>query len=376
MLPSLAPVRRAVSALPSCAAVGSGLRRCLSSSSPVFADTITEQPNRKANPLDATPNASLFPIPEDQTPISARSRYHSHYMSVLAQDMLYLTYQHQPEAAPFPEKSLPEHLLTAIFSEPLPKGPKPPPRLLPAHFQNPIDYTSSRRTRAHHHSPPKPAPYDPSKLPELDSITVRCTPPTSHQNKHLILLAMMQLRCISGVRPEPTFATWSDAESRLRKGQAVGAEVFLKGELMYSFLERCVECVLPRLREWEGWPAQGDGFSPGSVTVTLPSQAVGLFPDIEPYFDQFPRLYDIQIQFRTSARTPEEAVLLLSGFQIPFKDPAELPKAQGGKKESGEEDRFAQFKKKKRRRGMSDTAALLKGGKAGLYEALRIPRPK
>ncbi|KAJ3342296.1 hypothetical protein HDU93_002769 [Gonapodya sp. JEL0774] len=365
-------------------AAGAGARRTMASvTSDGSPETIPDDASTPAVPvpprakslLDATPTAQLFVVPPSKSAISPRSRYYTHFTSVLQQDLLYLTYEHHPTATPFPARPLPENLLTAVFSSPLPPPPKPPRPLLPTHVQNPIDYTTTRRTRAHHHSPPKPASFDPSKLPELTSITLRCTPHNSHQNKNVILVAMMQLQCISGLRPVPTFATWSDSETRLRKGQAVGAQVVLEGDLMYSFLERCVECVLPRMREWEGWPAQGDGFSSGSTTVTLPSQAVGLFPDIEPYFDQFPRLYDVQIQFSTTARTPEEAVLLLSGFQIPFKHPSQLPAEQGGKKDA-EEDRFAQFKKKKRKRGLSQTAALLKGGKSGLYEALKIPRPR
>jgi hypothetical protein len=62
------------------------------------------------------------------------------------------------------------------------------------------------------------------------------------------------------------------------------------------------------------------GNGSGSIKFTLPASSVGTFPDIEPHFDSFPRLYDVVVTINTSGINDWEACLLLSGFQLPFLD--------------------------------------------------------
>jgi large subunit ribosomal protein L5 len=73
----------------------------------------------------------------------------------------------------------------------------------------------------------------------------------------------------------------------------LGATVSLGGQEMYNFLDKMIQCVLPRIREWPGVNPIGD--DKGSISFMLPASAVGTFPDIEPHFDSFPRLFDIEV---------------------------------------------------------------------------------
>lgn len=86
------------------------------------------------------------------------------------------------------------------------------------------------------------------------------------------------------------------------------------------------QCVLPRIREWKGINPVGD--SRGSLSITLPASVIGTFPDIEPHFDSFPRLFDTEIIFRTSGKTDRETCMLLSGFQLPFLDEPVIEKVE------------------------------------------------
>ena len=126
----------------------------------------------------------------------------------------------------------------------------------------------------------------------------------------------MSLQSISGIRPSPVFATRGDSTKKIRAGMPLGAKVSLVGHDMYYFLDKLVQCVLPRIREWQGINPVGD--NQGSISLMLPASVVGTFPDIEPHFDMFPRLFDVKIDFKTTGQNDHETCQLLSGFQIPF----------------------------------------------------------
>ncbi|KAJ3344610.1 hypothetical protein HDU91_000165, partial [Kappamyces sp. JEL0680] len=103
---------------------------------------------------------------------------------------------------------------------------------------------------------------------------------------------------------------------KIRVGMPIGARARLPLSESYHFLDKMIQCVLPRIREWEGVNPQGDGN--GSISFTLPASSIGTFPDIEPHFDSFPRLYDTKVTIHTTAVNDWETCLLLSGFQLPF----------------------------------------------------------
>lgn len=95
------------------------------------------------------------------------------------------------------------------------------------------------------------------------------------------------------------------------------------------------------MREWSGVEAVGD--DSGALAIVLPKSAVGYFPDIEPHFDAFPKLFDIDVLIHTTAKSDWETAMCLSAFQIPFKEKrvVEVTKAE----ESS--DPWARFKKPK-----------------------------
>jgi len=86
---------------------------------------------------------------------------------------------------------------------------------------------------------------------------------------------------------------------------------------MYQFLDKLVEVVLPRMKEWPGLP-ESAGDATGNIGMGFPPSAMSLFPEIEQNFDMFPRMTGFDVTFTTTASTNLEARLLLSGFNMPF----------------------------------------------------------
>lgn len=100
-------------------------------------------------------------------------------------------------------------------------------------------------------------------------------------------------------------------------GNPIGCKVTLKGDKMYQFLDKLVEVVLPRMKEWPGLP-ESAGDATGNIGMGFPPSALSLFPEIENNFDMFPRMTGFDVTFTTTANTNLDARLLLSGFNMPF----------------------------------------------------------
>jgi len=125
--------------------------------------------------------------------------------------------------------------------------------------------------------------------------------------------ASMELSTISGQKPVVTKAKKSIAAFKLRAGMPIGVAVTLRGERMYEFLDRLVNTVLPRVRDFRGVsPRAFDGR--GSYTLGIKEQIN--FPEID--FNKVDKIRGLNISIVTTAETDEEGRALLRHFGMPF----------------------------------------------------------
>ncbi|MGL4947366.1 MAG: 50S ribosomal protein L5 [Cetobacterium sp.] len=152
------------------------------------------------------------------------------------------------------------------------------------------------------------------ECPKLDRIVINMGVGEATQNAKLIDSAMADLAIVTGQKPVVRKAKKSEAGFKLREGMPIGAKVTLRKEKMYDFLDRLVNVVLPRVRDFEGVPANSfDGR--GNYSLGLRDQLV--FPEIE--FDKVDKLLGMSITIVSSAKTDEEGRALLKAFGMPFK---------------------------------------------------------
>jgi ribosomal protein L5 len=228
-------------------------------------------------------------------------------------------------------------------------------------WRSPIDYDTRRRAFEWRLPPLAIHPYSPSptRLPNIVGVTLSMTPFGAHNDKKAQTLSKHLLYVISGKMPSKLLADKSDALLKLRKGQLIGNKVDLDHAKMWTFLELFVETVLPRVREWNGFEeALDDVFeeSDGQFRVTIPGTAVGLLPQIEPFFDRFPALYDMNITIKTTAKTKLELLTLVSSLGIPLTKIVEKEHVQSNinrilqvtEERAADSERFASFRAKKR----------------------------
>ena len=151
------------------------------------------------------------------------------------------------------------------------------------------------------------------QCPKLEKIVVNMGVGEATQNSKLMDAAMNDLTIITGQKPIVRKAKKSEAGFKLREGMPIGAKVTLRQERMYEFLDRLVSIVLPRVRDFEGVPANSfDGR--GNYSLGLRDQLV--FPEID--FDKVDKLLGMSITIVSSAKTDEEGKALLTAFGVPF----------------------------------------------------------
>ena len=152
------------------------------------------------------------------------------------------------------------------------------------------------------------------QAPKLEKIVINIGVGDATTNSKLLDAAVNELELITGAKPVVTKAKKSIAGFKLREGQAIGCKVTLRGEKMYTFLEKLIRISLPRVRDFRGVsPKAFDGR--GNYTLGIKEQMI--FTEIE--YDNIVKSRGMDIVFVTSAKTNEEALDLLKGFGLPFK---------------------------------------------------------
>ena len=151
-------------------------------------------------------------------------------------------------------------------------------------------------------------------LPKLQKIVVNMGVGRAVDNKKLIEEATKHLTIVTGQKPLVTVAKKAIAGFKLRKGQAIGCKVTLRGKRMFEFLDRLISIVLPRIRDFRGIsPRAFDGR--GNYTLGLTEQIV--FPEITIESVEFVQGMDITIVI--SGNSNEQSCELLKLLGMPFR---------------------------------------------------------
>jgi len=133
-------------------------------------------------------------------------------------------------------------------------------------------------------------------------------------NPKALEAAVADMTQISGQKPVITKARKSIANFKLREGRAIGAKVTLRGERMWAFLDRLMNIVLPRVRDFRGVsPDAFDGR--GNYTLGLREQLI--FPEIE--FDKIDKIRGMEITIVTDAPSDDQAAAMLEMLGMPFR---------------------------------------------------------
>ncbi len=132
-------------------------------------------------------------------------------------------------------------------------------------------------------------------------------------DKKIMTYAVNDMTCIAGQKPIITKSKKSIAGFKIREGWPIGCMVTLRKDKMYEFLDRLINVALPRVRDFRGLnPKSFDGR--GNYSLGIKEQIV--FPEVD--YDKTDGIRGLDICIVTSAKTDEEAKVLLEAFQLPL----------------------------------------------------------
>lgn len=119
---------------------------------------------------------------------------------------------------------------------------------------------------------------------------------------------------LTGQRAVKTKAKKAIASFKTREGMVIGAMVTLRGKKMVDFLEKLINVVLPRTRDFKGINAKAVDKS-GNLTIAIKEHIA--FPEILP--EKAKNIFSLEVTIVNSARKREEGLELLRLLGFPIK---------------------------------------------------------
>ena len=151
-------------------------------------------------------------------------------------------------------------------------------------------------------------------VPRLNKIVINMGMGEATQNSKILDPAVNELGQIAGQKPIVTKAKKSIAAFKVREGQAIGTMVTLRGDRMYEFLDRLLNIVLPRVRDFRGVSTKSfDGR--GNYTLGLHDQLI--FPEIS--YEKVDKMKGMNVTIVTTAANDNQARTLLKHLGMPFR---------------------------------------------------------
>ncbi|MGD2026437.1 MAG: 50S ribosomal protein L5 [Anaerolineales bacterium] len=151
------------------------------------------------------------------------------------------------------------------------------------------------------------------EVPRLQKIVLNIGLGEALENAKALDAAVEDLSKMTGQKPVVTISRKSIANFKLREGRAIGAKVTLRGERMWSFLDRLMSIALPRMRDFRG--VNPDSFD-GRGNYTLGFHEQLIFPEID--YDEIDKVRGFEVTIVTSADNDEGGRELLRMLGMPF----------------------------------------------------------
>ncbi|KAH8909077.1 ribosomal protein L5 [Coniochaeta sp. PMI_546] len=221
------------------------------------------------------------------------------FESTIASDIMTLTYLHSPPGTP--KKVIPQRLRSWDDSSPY-------------HKNRPL-----RGPRGHSNLPLIERDITFNNIPAIKEVTIDCFVPQALKEDEHLLVARTMLLAISGQMPEITKSRKSVVQWGLTKGKKAGVKVTITGDAALEFVDRCVQFVFPRIKDWRGISGT-TGDSSGNLSWGFNPEDMALFPEIEVNFDMYPAkmLPGCRVFVKTTATSDRQARLLFQTLGIPF----------------------------------------------------------
>ena len=151
------------------------------------------------------------------------------------------------------------------------------------------------------------------QVPKLEKIVINAGVGDATTDAKLIEAMANEIQLITGQKPIKTKSKKAIATFKLRENQEIGVKVTLRGEKMWSFIEKLIHIALPRVRDFRGLSNNSfDGH--GNYTLGIKEQNIFL----EVNYDDIKKIRGFDITFVTSTNKDDEARAMLVAIGLPF----------------------------------------------------------
>lgn len=150
-------------------------------------------------------------------------------------------------------------------------------------------------------------------VPKLRKVVISIGVGEAKDNAGILEKVKSYLASFSGQIPVVTRAKKSISSFKVSQGQPIGLMVTLRREKMYAFLDKLINIVLPKVRDFKGISLKSFD-NMGNLNIGIKEQII--FPEID--YKLVDKSRGMAITIVTSTRSKDEGKRLLELLGMPF----------------------------------------------------------
>lgn len=151
-------------------------------------------------------------------------------------------------------------------------------------------------------------------VPALKKIVLSIGLGEAKDNSGILEKVKVYFSQLGGQVPVVTLAKKSIASFKVSKGQPIGMMMTLRGMRMYAFLDKLINIVLPKVRDFKGI-SQNSFDEKGNLNIGLKEQTI--FPEVD--YKSVDKVRGLAITITTTAKNKEQGKKLLEELGMPFR---------------------------------------------------------
>lgn len=155
-----------------------------------------------------------------------------------------------------------------------------------------------------------------NRLPKLQKVVVNVGIGTILQGDKKGLEDLVNnVAAITGQKPIVINSRKAISNFKLRIGMPVGIKVTLRGKKMYDFLNKLINVIFPRIRDFQGF---NKSCMDGQGNISIGIREHSIFPEIS--VEDINKVHGVQITVQTTAQNNDEVYMLLKALKFPFRE--------------------------------------------------------
>lgn len=150
--------------------------------------------------------------------------------------------------------------------------------------------------------------------PTVKKIVISIGLGEAKDNKDILEKVKVYLTALAGQAPVVTLAKKSIASFKVSVGQPIGMMITLRGTRMYAFLDKLINIVLPKVRDFKGISTASFD-SMGNLNIGLREQTI--FPEVD--YKTVDKVRGLAVTITTTGKSREQGKKLLELLGMPFR---------------------------------------------------------